>query len=152
MKKSIAQLIAFSFLFIFSFISAYTLTSCENKAQNVEDAQKDVKEANLDLATANREREAEIAKFKKEAADKIAANEKSIAEFKARKEADKKVAEAQYNKEIEKLEEKNSDMKKKMDDYKFESAEKWEIFKSDFGHGMEELGKAFTELGSSKNK
>jgi F0F1-type ATP synthase membrane subunit b/b' len=154
MKKSTAPLIAFSvlFAFVFLFLVGISMTSCDNKAQNVADAEKNVKEATISLDKANKEQEAEIEKFKKEAADKIAANEKSIAQFKARKEADRKVAEADYNKEVLRLEQKNSDMKKKMDDYKFESVEKWEIFKSDFGHGMEELGKAFTDIGENKSK
>lgn len=136
----------------FTFISFFILTSCNNSAQNVADAKSDVKEANLDLDKANEEYEKEIEQFRKEAADKIAANEKSIAEFKARKEADKQIAQADYNKKIEALEQKNSDMKKKMDDFQFDGAEKWELFKSDFSHGLSELGKAFSELTSSDNK
>ena len=146
MKKSILIVAAFSF------VSFSLLTSCDNSAQNVADAKSDVKDANRDLDKANKEYDAEIEKFRKEAAEKIAANEKSIAEFKARKEADKKIAQSDYDKKIEALEQKNSDMKKKMDDFRFEGAEKWESFKADFSHGLSELGNAFTELTDSDSK
>ena len=41
-----------------------------------------------------------------------------------------------------------------MDDYKAISKEEWETFKAEFNHDMEELGKAFGDLGNNnvKNK
>lgn len=146
MKKSILTITALTC------ISLLSLTSCDNTAQNVADAKSEVKEANMDLEKANKEHEAEVEKFRKEAAEKIAENEKSIAEFKARKAADKKIATDDYNKKLEALEHKNSDMKKQMDDYKFTSEEKWELFKTEFSNGLSEIGKAFTDLTASNDK
>lgn len=137
---------------IFSFLSFSILTSCDNTAQNVTDAKSDVKEAKLNLDKANTKYEEEIEQFKKEAADKIAANEKSLAEFKARKEADKKAIEADYNKKTDAIEQKNSDLKKKMDDFKFEGAEKWELFKADFNDSVNELGNALSNLTGNDKK
>ena len=37
-------------------------------------------------------------------------------------------------------------MKRKMDDYKEEGKEKWETFKTEFTHDMDELGTAFKNL------
>ena len=37
-------------------------------------------------------------------------------------------------------------MKQKMADYKEEGKEKWETFKVEFNHDMEELGNAFKDL------
>ncbi len=37
-------------------------------------------------------------------------------------------------------------MKKKMENYKEEGKDKWEIFKAEFSHDMDELGKAFKDL------
>ena len=137
MKKSIITLVACTF------ITGAILTSCNNSAEKVENAQSNAIEANNDLDKANEEYLKEIEKYRKETADKVAANDKSIAEFKARIEHEKNEAKADYQKKIVELEQKNSDIKKKMDDYKVEGKEKWEIFKAEFNRDMEELGKAF---------
>lgn len=140
MKKSILVIAASTF------ITGAILTSCNTSAEKVENAQNNVTEANKDLDKANKEYLADIENYKKETADKIAANDQSITEFNVRIENEKKEAKADYKKKIAELEQKNSDMKKKMDDYKAEGKEKWEIFKTEFSHDMDELGNAFKDL------
>jgi len=58
----------------------------------------------------------------------------------------KKEAAADYKIKVDELEQKNSDLKKQMDDYKAEGKEKWEKFKTEFGHDMDELGNAFKDF------
>lgn len=140
MKKIILGLVASTF------IAGVIFTSCNTPAEKVENAQENVTEANTDLDTANAQYLADIENYKKETADKITANDQSIAEFKARIQEEKKEAKADYKKKIAELEQKNTDMKKKMDDYKVEGKEKWETFKAEFTHDMDELGKAFKDL------
>jgi len=140
MKKSI---LLFSAL---ALMAAATLTSCNTPAKKVEEAQKDVNEANQDLAKANEEYLADIESYRKETDEKIAANDRSIAEFNSRIKEQKREAAADYKLKIAKLEQKNSDMKKHMDEYKAEGKEKWTKFKTEFNHDMEELGKAFKDL------
>ena len=38
------------------------------------------------------------------------------------------------------------DMKNKLDDYKTEGKEKWEVFKTEFSQDMDELDKAFNDF------
>jgi hypothetical protein len=140
MKKSILTLAAVAFM------TATTLTSCNSPAKKVEEAQRDVNEANKDLAKANEEYLADIESYRKETDEKIAANDRSIAEFNSRIKEQKREAAADYKLKIAKLEQKNSDMKKHLDEYKAEGKEKWEKFKTEFNHDMEELGKAFKDL------
>jgi len=128
------------------FITGAFLTSCNSPSKKVENAEDNVKEANQDLDKANAEYLADIESYRKEAADKIAANNRSIAEFNVRIENEKKDAKADYKKKIAALEQKNSDMKKKMDEYKAEGKDKWEAFKIEFNHDLEEIGKAFKDL------
>jgi len=78
MKKSTLVLSAFAMM------AAMSLTSCNSPAKKVEDAQNDVKEANKDLAKANEEYLEDMESYRKETADKIAANDRSIAEFNSR--------------------------------------------------------------------
>ena len=140
MKKSILALAASAL------ITGAFLTSCNTPAKKVENAENEVKEANKELDKANEEYLADIESYRKETADKIAANDRSIAEFNARIKREKMDAKADYKKKIAELEQKNSDMKKKMDDYKAEGKENWEKFKAEFSHDMEEIGKAFKDL------
>jgi uncharacterized protein YlxW (UPF0749 family) len=119
------------------------LTSCHSSAKKVEDAQDKVADANQEL---NQTIKDSIQQFKKESEEKISANEKSYADFKARIANEKKENKAKYEKKLAELDQKNSDMKKKLDDYKAEGKENWEKFKVEFNHDMDELGKAFKDL------
>ena len=145
---------------LFLFLAAITmvlagasLTSCNTTpADKVTNAQKDVNQANKDLDAANAAYLADIEKYRKETADKIMSNDKSIADFKARIENQKQNARSNYQKQLAELEQKNTDMKKKMEDYKADNKEKWEIFKTEFNHDMDELGNAFKGLTIKNNK
>lgn len=140
MKKSIFAMATATLIMSVAF------TSCNTSSQKVENAENNVIEANEDLDKANQEYLDEIESYRRETADKIAANNRSIEEFNARIENEKEQARAEYRKEIAALEQKNSDMKKKMDDYKAEGKDKWEKFKTEFSRDMDELGNAFRGL------
>ncbi len=130
-----------------AFLLAALVTSCNTSSETkLENAEQEVVDANIKLEEANEEYLADIEKYRVETAEKIAANDKSIAEFNARIKDEKKDAKADYEQKIAALEQKNSDMKKKMDDYKAEGKSKWEEFKAEFSRDMDDLGKAFKEL------
>ena len=146
MKKSIIALA------VFTFITATAITSCNNSpTEKVEEAKSEVVEANQELAEAKEEYATEIEMYKKETADKIAANEASIAEFNARVAAEKKDAQVAYKQKIAELETKNTDMKKKLDEYQQDGKENWAKFKTEFNRDMDELGKSFKDF-TVKNK
>jgi uncharacterized phage infection (PIP) family protein YhgE len=125
---------------------------CNTPAQKVENAEESVKEANKALDDANKEYLADIENFRKKSADKIAENERSITEFNERIAREKQIAKNDYKKKIALLEQQNSDMKKKMDDYKAEGKEKWSAFKAEFSRDMDELGQGFKDLTVKNNK
>lgn len=128
------------------------LLACSSPAEKVQDAEQDVIEANSALDEANEDYMLEIEKYRLETEAKIEANRKSIAEFNARKENEKTIAKAEYKAKIAALEAQNTDMKKRMDDYKAEGKSNWELFKTEFNHDMEELGKAFKDLTQNSNE
>lgn len=132
-------------------VSGLLLTSCKNSAEKVVDAQEDVNEAEQKLAEEKQAFLMDVEAYKKENADKIAANEKSIDDFNARIAKQKKEARVAYQKQIEELNQKNSDMKMKMESFKTESQDDWEKFKVEFNQDMEELGVAFEGF-TKKNK
>lgn len=138
-----------SVLATFTFITGAILTSCNTPAEKVDKAEKNVVKANEDLDKANREYLADVEKYRKETADIIAANEKSIADFKARIALEKVDAQIAYQKKIIVIEQKNSDLKKKLDAYKADEKEQWEIFKAEFSKDMDELGTAFVNFFST---
>jgi hypothetical protein len=137
---------------LFSCITMALVLSCNSPAEELEIAQNNLKQAGTELIKANEEYLEDIAQYRKETADKIAANGKSIADFKLRIANEKKSAKADYTKKIAELEQKNTDSKKKMDDYKAEGLASWKKFKSEFGHDMDALGKAFKDFGINNVK
>ena len=146
MKKTILVLAASTFLF------GAILTSCNSPAEKVENAEENLTKANEEMNEANQEYLADIESYKKVTSEKIEANNKSIADFNARIESDKKLAKADYLAKIAALEQKNSDMKKRIDDYQAEGKDKWEIFKAEFSNDMENLGQAFKDLAVKNTK
>lgn len=125
---------------------AITLLSCNTTAQKVENAQQNVAEAKEDLEKANAEFAKDMENYRRETNEKIEANNKSIAEFNSRIQDKKNAAKADYQNTIIALEQKNSDLKKRMDDYKEDGKENWEKFKIEFNHDMEKLGQAFKDI------
>ncbi len=138
-------------LSVFAVVTTAVLVSCNSPEQKVENAQDNVTQANRDLDTANKEYLADIESYRKQTAERIAANQKSIDEFNGRIANDKKEAREEYKKKIDALEQKNTDMKKTMDDYKADGKDKWQTFKAEFSKSMDELGQSFKDLTAKKS-
>ncbi len=136
-----------SFQGITPFLMAILIsTSCNSPAAKVEKAEDNVMEANQQLDEANKEYMAEVENYRKETSEKISSNDQRILELKANIANQKKEVRADYQKKIAALEQKNQELRKKMDDYKADSKDNWEAFKKEFNHDMEELGNAFKDL------
>jgi hypothetical protein len=131
---------------IMSLMLALVISSCNNPSAKVEEAQKDVIDANRELDEANVEYLREIDNFRVETAIKIEANNKTIADYKVLVQEGKSSLKQEREKKIAELEMKNSNMKMRLDDYKADGKDKWNTFKSEFNHDMEEMGKAFKDL------
>ena len=125
------------------FMTGIILSSCQSSTKKVENARNKVIEAELGLNQALKD---SIQQYKKESEEKISYYEKSIAEFKAKIANRKKEDKAIYEKKLAMLEQKNTELKKILSDYKDEGQDKWTSFKNEFNHDMDELGKAFKDL------
>jgi hypothetical protein len=92
-------------------------------------------------------------KFRMEADKQIKENEQKIAELKAKKkEGTKEVAE-KYNKKVAELEEKNKEMRNRINNYNADKkGQKWDAFKHEFNRDMKELGQALRDLGKDNVK
>ena len=131
-------------------VASMILTGCNSPAKKLENARDKVEEANEGVIEANKDLNSaqydSVQLFKKEAEEKIAANEKSIVDFKTRIAYQKAVDKIKYEKQIADLDQKNGDMRKSLADYQQQGKDKWVAFKHKFSHDMNELGKAFKQF------
>jgi flagellar biosynthesis GTPase FlhF len=146
MKKRISKL-GVKVFFLLSVLSS----GCMTPEKKVEDAKEKVEQAKENLEEA-KDYQKEMAAFKAEADEKIAANEKYISDLKLKTKNMKNEEKTGFEKMIADLELRNKNMQKKMNEYKVEGKENWEEFKKEFSRDMEELGTAFKNLFTSKNQ
>jgi hypothetical protein len=87
-------------------------------------------------------------RYKKEEEVKIRNNEKTIADLRADLAKDNQANRDKYNQRISKLEQKNNELKKKIEEYKEDKNDspRWNSFKKDFGKSMDELGQSMKDL------
>jgi len=131
-----------------SIVSIIFMKSCNSAAENVEKAEQDVLEANEALALANEELQADIDNYCLETNAKITQNDSIIQLYKNSKKEYEKSGEDAFDEEIEDLEQRNRELESKIHEYDgtSEGKEKWEKFKEEFNHDMEELGAALKDL------
>lgn len=141
MKKSYLINKTILIIFLFAVVSCQSSTS-----KKLKDAKADVIEADENIKVAQDDYLDDMDNFKKETKTQISENQKSINEFKAPIAEGKKEAKADYDDKVNALEQKNSDMKRRMDEYKLEGKDHWNSFKKEFNHDMDELGKALKDL------
>lgn len=86
-------------------------------------------------------------KYRTEQEQKIRENEKIIAELKTKKNQVKKEKLTNYENKINELEKKNNELRKKiLVNYKDQGVNKWDSFKKEFNHDMDELGQSLKDL------
>ncbi|MFL5762725.1 MAG: hypothetical protein ACJ77K_02215 [Bacteroidia bacterium] len=122
------------------------LTGCSSSEEKMNDAQANVNAASIELDRAEKVFDEQTDKFKLESEEKIAANERSISRLKENTRNLNEKAQADYQTELTRLEEKNTTLRKRILGSKKEDHEKWEAFKREFSHDMDELGQAIKDL------
>jgi hypothetical protein len=127
-------------------ISVVVLFSCSDVPENITNE----KSKSIDNMTEAEKNQAnEIADYKKKNLDKIAANDKIIADLKERVNMSKQEARDNYNNRIEVLDKRNAELKAKLQTVEAQTVESWNAFQLEFNHDMQELGHAFENF--SKN-
>jgi hypothetical protein len=112
--------------------------------QNANEAQQAANEAQQDADISKAENTAwkDWQDFKSNVDAVIAANNRIIANYKARmKDANGKYS-ALYDRKIETLEFQNKQLKAKLDAYKTDGKKSWEVFANEFSRDLNELGNA----------
>lgn len=140
------------FVYLFSVITIAAgsmLSSCDttpkDKTENEETKDAVVIEEKKDEVTVRVATDEEWAAFKADAQAKIEANEKRIAEIKVKMKKPGKVLDKMYENRIETLEQRNRDLRAKINAYEVNKTG-WDKFKEEFNHDMDELGKAIDDV------
>jgi hypothetical protein len=89
--------------------------------------------------------------FRNESGRIIEANEKRIDAFKEKMEIAGADTKAKYNEDVAVLEQKNRELRKKLESYKDEGRGKWVQFKTDFSQDMDGIGKTMKDLFNDSN-
>lgn len=132
---------------ITSSILALSIHGMAQQDRKSEKARKNVAEANKDLREARLDSAADFRKFKQEAELSIRENQKKIAELRTRKAHENKEMKDKYDRKVLALEQKNNDLKKRIEKSETTKTNMWSSFKSEFSHDMNELGHAITDFG-----
>ncbi len=134
-RAKVLRLIALSLVMV----AALSISSCNSPSEKVKNAKAEVTEANQDLDKAQQAYRVDIENYRTESKDRIEANNKSIVSLKTRIKNEKSEATIEFNKQIAQLEQKNTELKKRIIDYKADSKDGWYLFKSEFKKDMDEL-------------
>jgi peptidoglycan hydrolase CwlO-like protein len=148
MKKSILNLAVVTLVIGSIAVSCKSNTEKEQAAQkNVDSAKVAVEKAEEDLAEAKRAATAEEWKaFKDSTNAKIEENKSEIAKLKLKIKKTGKDIDNAYQKSIDTLEQKNKNLKTKLDSYKNDVDSDWKSFKREFNHDMDELGQSLKDF------
>lgn len=134
-------------LFTFIIVSAMTIiTSCDSSTYKVQEVSEDVTGAEDKLLEAEIEYKLEIQKFKEEYQLKIDENYTFIDQLNARIHKEKKDTRAEFMAKIADLEQRNSDLRVKLNNCRIIGKENWETFKAAFKIDMIKLNDSFNEL------
>ncbi len=145
---------------IAAFISGNIFTSCQSAETKSDKADTKVMDAKEDLKDAQKTADAAAIKaadaeawktYKLEVETKINENDISIAALKSAMKKTGKKIDAAYAKTVDELEQKNKDLKARINSYNKGETE-WESFKREFNHDMDGIGQSLKDLGKDNKK
>ena len=132
------------------------ISSCNKspkaKEEVLNNAKQDVVIANDDLNEATSDSIVEFNKYKTSIQTKLAENEKVISDLKASIKAEDRKTQTLYNKQLENLQLRNTELKLKIETYKQGPTQKWELFKVDFNKELDKLGKSISSTANNNLK
>ena len=144
--------IVFNIVIVMGVLGSVSFTACQSATPKEDAAKAKLEAAREDLKEAQTEASAEEwEEFKNESEIKISNNNIRIAELKLKMNESGNTLDAVYKKRIQLLEQKNIDMKARIDAYE-KSQSDWESFKREFNHDMDELGKALKDIAVDNKK
>ncbi|MFY8090426.1 MAG: hypothetical protein ACOVMI_04170 [Chitinophagaceae bacterium] len=139
MKKLVLAIICSTFLLLANNVQAQ-----EN--EKVEKARKEVLDANKNLNEAKKDSANDFNEYRKEAEKKIAENKVKIAQLKSESPKDNSNDAAKFKKKVLALEQRNNELKRRIQKAKYTKQTTWIKFKDEFKHDMDGLGKSISDI------
>lgn len=143
-------------------LSLISFASCDSKNEHNDSNAVEVKtseeKVNVEVKPEEKpvitEAELEIQRneFKRDAELRIEANEKKIEELEAKMENADKKTRKEYKQRISELKERNKKQRDRLNGYNDNDNTKWDEFKREFNHDMDDLGKALDNFGENNKK
>jgi len=128
-------------------IAGFIFIGCEKSPeQKADEAANTVKQANQDLKDAQAQYEKEWEQFKNDAELKISTNGKKIDAMKTEIKKTGTAFKAKYENTVLTLEQKNIELRKRLNDFKYDGKNKWEEFKTLFDQDIEAVGTAINNV------
>lgn len=121
-------------------------TACDNR----DSTRDDVEKANQDMIDSQTHFEKEWDQFKSDAEVRIDNNAQKIAEFKAAMKTTTAKFKAKYENEVLTLQQSNIELRKKLNDYKYEGKNNWDVFKRDFNREVDMVVDSLNDIFSRK--
>ena len=137
------------FLTGFAIITGAILTGCHTPSITNDNTQSTDTDSSKAKGISTKAYMADIDTYRVQIADSIDVNEKCISTCTTKISKDDRETREGYKKRIDVLEQKNSDMKRDMEEYRADGKKKWEKFKVDFEYNMSELSKSIRDLRDS---
>lgn len=125
-------------------IAGIFFTGCDNTRD-------DVKKANQDMIDAQNQFEKEWQEFRSDAEVRINDNEKKIADFKESMKSTTARFKAKYENEVLTLEQNNIELRKRLNEYKYDGKNNWDVFKREFNREVDLVVDALNDIFSRKN-
>lgn len=154
MKKTIYTLAAITVMTATLVLGCNTSTKKQEDAiDDLADARENMEDAKEELMMAKKESNAaEWKKIKNETNTRITANKIRLTQLKVEMTKSGSSIDTAYAKKIGELELKNKNIKIKVDSYKNDTSDDWELFKREYNHDMNELNRAIKEITHYKKK
>lgn len=148
MKKTILILAVLTIMVGTTIVGCKSTTKEEIESQEkVDVAEQNLKDAKDSLIVAKKAATAEEWQtFKKQTDSVISHNQAQIADLKLKMQKTGNTVDTKYQKNIDVLEQKNKDLKTKINSYKNDANNDWQSFKREFNHDLDEIGQAFKDL------
>lgn len=138
--------------FILSILILILAGCSATKAEDVDKAAEELEDAKLDLAQANKQYAKEVASYRTAMEADLINNKIRIAKLKEERSDAKEEVLVIRNEKIAAIQKRNDELESRMIQYRGDSKENWKEFKREFNHDMDELGKAFKDLGKDNTK
>ncbi len=130
-----------------TFLAGSMLSSCNSAEQKVENAEENLEEAKENLKEEKLDSIEDYRAYRLEVEQKIANNEARIIELRAEMKTVKKEDHEAYKHTIDRMEEKNMELKRKINEYDKTNKEKWEEFKAELNADLKGIGESLKDLG-----